>query len=93
VNLPFLSAKPLSGFSTQRGCAAKKKIKRQTLIAGWPSKGMKMPAGGPAAAQGRRPTGFLPEGRGRGWEGVLAARQEANPYYHRAAGRKQDNRQ
>ena len=40
------------------------KIKRQTLMAGWPPKGMKMPAGGPAAAQGRRPTGFCQRAQG-----------------------------
>jgi len=33
-------------------------------MAGWPPKGMKMPAGGPAAAQGRRPTGFCQRAQG-----------------------------
>jgi len=48
----------LEGAVAQGGCAAEQKIKRQTLTAGWPPKSMKMPAGGLAAAQGRRPTGF-----------------------------------
>jgi len=33
-------------------------------MAGWPPKGMKMPAGGPAAAQGRRPTEFSQRAQG-----------------------------
>jgi len=55
---------------------------RQTLMAGWPPKGMKMPAGGPAAAQGRRPTGFF-----RRAQGEEFSRQKANPHGRMAAQR------
>jgi len=51
-------------------------------MAGGPPKGRKMPAGGPAAAQGRRPTGFRQRALGEEFSRqkakvVLAAKERA----------------
>jgi hypothetical protein len=64
-------------------------------MAGWPPKGMKMPPGGPAAAQGRHPTEFSQRARSEEFSRQKSLRRAADRIGKESsgAGRNQKNRQ